>query len=304
MNTRGIVATGRLLTGGNGAAFAPTDEEIRRIVTYWDIIDIPAINGIGQSLSGALKVLAQAGLVVQTPIQMPSPESQTEPQEGLTRINGLTCPEWIDFQREAAARFAEHLNNKTDIHWSYSHAAGGSNADIEAPEVAVLGFYDALPVPGAEVPFEDILEFKDRRRAELLAFRSEMDEIYIEFRELTKVSDISLATTKAHERIERRLIDLNNLMNEGLVAKAIGSMEIYLNLPTSALAAIVTSATAAYTGVTDAKELITIGTIGGIAANALLALSKRRIRKSQRVESKLGDFAYAYDVKRQLRGVN
>jgi Family of unknown function (DUF6236) len=38
--------------------------------------------------------------------------------------------------------------------------------------------YKALPVPPEDVALADILGFRDRRRAELLAFRNAMDDLY------------------------------------------------------------------------------------------------------------------------------
>ena len=52
--------------------------------------------------------------------------------------------------------------------------------------------YNALPVPSDDVSFEEILEFKVRRAAELQEFRSELDALYLS---LIESADIPRAMT-------------------------------------------------------------------------------------------------------------
>jgi Family of unknown function (DUF6236) len=54
------------------------------------------------------------------------------------------------------------------------------NGDLEVDKGAFIELYRAVPVPDRNVPLNDILEFKQKRRDELLLLRNEIDNIFFE----------------------------------------------------------------------------------------------------------------------------
>ena len=51
--------------------------------------------------------------------------------------------------------------------------------EVEAGRGALVSLHRALPVPDQDVPLDDILKFKEKRRPELLALRATLDDAYL-----------------------------------------------------------------------------------------------------------------------------
>jgi len=54
------------------------------------------------------------------------------------------------------------------------------DGDLEVDKGAFIELYRAVPVPDRDMPLNDILEFKQKRRDELLLLRNEIDNIFFE----------------------------------------------------------------------------------------------------------------------------
>lgn len=90
-----------------------------------------------------------------------------------------------------------------------------------APDKAVaLTLYDALPVPTAEVPYEDVLNFKNRRSDELLALRSFLDELGLQ----ASQGIGGLAETVAMRKFDSALANYNKAIAEQNFAKKLRSI--------------------------------------------------------------------------------
>ena len=61
------------------------------------------------------------------------------------------------------------VQNARTFQWS-------SDAAVEGRGLQVT-LFRAVPVPDREMPFQDILQFKEKRRDELLAFRAHIDSL-------------------------------------------------------------------------------------------------------------------------------
>jgi hypothetical protein len=70
---------------------------------------------------------------------------------------------------------------------------------------------NALPVPDANVPIPDIIEFKERRRDELLNLHQCLDETY---QEILSSPDPSLANKSAVERLKRSIAEVESVCSE------------------------------------------------------------------------------------------
>jgi hypothetical protein len=62
------------------------------------------------------------------------------------------------------------------------------NGDLEVDKGAFIELYRAVPVPDRNVPLNDILEFKQKRRDELLLLRNEIDNIFFELNSANNVA--------------------------------------------------------------------------------------------------------------------
>lgn len=82
----------------------------------------------------------------------------------------------------------------------------------------------ALPVPAADVVLDDVLEFRRRRRAELLAFRASMDAMY------RLVASVNTATSfeRAASTVKAALTDLRRITSESSIKFVKGGFEARL----------------------------------------------------------------------------
>ena len=286
MKARGVVVTGHLLEGG-GLRLGPSDADLRRFITYWDLINIPIVNGISWGNSE----LEKTGVVIRSKVTMPQP-SLEKPTEGGS-INGLSHPDWIDFQRLACVEVVKYLNEHSDIHWGYGQAGGELilPAYISEPKIDAIsvGLYDCLPVPSEDTPIEKILDFKAKRQAELASLRIAMDEIQDE---LIKAEDTSRAFAKAKDKLTVSINDINKVMHEEKWKKRFSSLETFINLPSAAgVALLVGSLTGS----------IEIGGLAGLGASAVLSLTKKMVPQAYTLNKTVKDFAYIHSIGSELK---
>lgn len=146
------------------------DDELRAHLTLWDRLDWPVVGNF--------------------PITEPTPDAQLLRDaevlyvsqvnfmgNGAKKSDLLRLGELVFDVREGqeAGRWALASSMERDL----SNVTALPNAGIKAEGRALLVRLNAaIPVPTAEVPIHEILEFKDRRKAELLALRAHIDSIY------------------------------------------------------------------------------------------------------------------------------
>lgn len=75
-----------------------------------------------------------------------------------------------------------------------------NSAHFEAGKGALVELHRAIPIPKSDVPLNEILEFKERRRDELLALRHHLDKL---LSEVTAASDV-------HEALQKQLKEVDS----------------------------------------------------------------------------------------------
>lgn len=70
---------------------------------------------------------------------------------------------------------------------------------------ALLKLLSAVPIPDASVALEDVLEFRERRRDEMRALRSQIEEFYLD---VVSVEDQGAALLRYSERIDQACVDV------------------------------------------------------------------------------------------------
>lgn len=89
-----------------------------------------------------------------------------------------------------------------------------------------------LPVPVGDTPLVDILEFKERRRAEIEAFRIHMDDIY---QRIISSADIARAKTTEIGRLENAIKDLDASLRESGIKRFAGNIRNTINMDFSGI---------------------------------------------------------------------
>jgi hypothetical protein len=199
---RGIVITPnyKILNNGGGIQLAGGVDPInlRNYLLFWDKIDYPVNNMIHVGGGPDIDFLIQEGIAKSTEIRFQKMEAH---ENGLLFI--------------ASQMAAYDQNNKLEQEeWSIAQPTDVlliPNADAKPQGCLEFELYQAVQIPTAEVPLQDVFEFKKRRLPELIALRDSMDSIVDQ---IMGSQDIPKRKNKALNRLHRNLNDFNRVMKE------------------------------------------------------------------------------------------
>jgi hypothetical protein len=88
--------------------------------------------------------------------------------------------------------------------------------------VIEVELYQALPVPAADVPIHDILQFRSKRKDELGAFRLSMDALY---QKVLASPDGARAMDSAITEVKRSLDNIHRVLDETRMSRAVSSLK-------------------------------------------------------------------------------
>lgn len=163
----------------------------------------------------------------------------------------------------------DFLDRKEPGRWSLARGENSISFPEEQMETRrglLLQFYDALPIPDKEVPLESVLEFRARRRAELLSLRHHIDDIYLE---VLASPDKDLAAISALTAFDKSLSDHIKVSQEAPFRMRLSGLDIKFDWKTIGVGiASHTGATAA--GLPLASALLAAG---GLAAMSMLSVT-------------------------------
>jgi len=98
-----------------------------------------------------------------------------------------------------------------------------------------IKFMNILPIPRWDVPINDILRFKRRRKDELLHFREIIDNIYREISIAENEREIKQTVLSYKENIERKVAELRKTMKEENIKTVLGAFKSLLDIKSPAL---------------------------------------------------------------------
>lgn len=284
MATRGLVLVpdfsadiGRNYLEIRNVGSGPMEERVRQYLSYWDKFDLPDNPIIAFCLSPDLEFLRSEGIVRKT--------------NARPNFSGGAAELWVRCQLEAW-----RLNESTEP-GQWSLAQQGDIFWLPEDEqirtrIIEATWYASLPGPGADVPFQEILEFKRRRASELQALRSEMDELFLS---VIKSGDIPRASTAALERVQAALANINAAARESWSSRIMSTMKVEIAIPNVVVGAVVGAGTASQLSLP-----IALGAGLGAVASAVkfeLKQSGARVKGA----SGLSGLAYAYKVACELK---
>ncbi len=213
MNKKGIVISPPfepILTGGIRCGGDPDPLELRKYILYWDEIDYPTNNLIHVS-SHDIDYLESTGVLKRTRVIF-----QGEINSGRG--------EFFIAAQEAA--LAENQKKEPGV-WSIAQL---SQKPFYTQSFATTGIefelYDVLPIPAVDTPFDEILEFKNKRSDELSAFRCYIDEI---IENIIASKDIPRAKNVQVARLELAIKDIDRVLNESTFKRTTGNLKSVIN---------------------------------------------------------------------------
>lgn len=178
------VGSNRLMVTSSGL----DPQEIRFALLFWDKFDFPTSNLVHIENCGTADYLAKCGLLTRTVIR-----------SGGGEMSEIIRSIFLDAYRD--------LSKREPGCWSI--ATGEKSIvflddDLTPGNGALLKLHRTLPVPDKDVPLADILEFRQRRRSELLALRHHLERIY---QKIALAEDSALAMNTEVEALNAAVDD-------------------------------------------------------------------------------------------------
>lgn len=206
--------------------------ELRFAALFWDVIDVPT--GMIYGSSPDLDFLSEAGLVQRSHITHHDPSGG----EGFFNMEEIASNDPI------AAMLANDCVSPGL--WSVQH--GTRNESVGLPRqndsnAVVFKLHSVIPIPDKDVPLEDVLLFKQRRSAELMALQAHLSDLYLkigsspnpELAESVELTKLQLAISD-HIRVARessmalRLIGFKAKIDRTTAASAYAAYALAGNL--------------------------------------------------------------------------
>ncbi|MFK8328488.1 DUF6236 family protein [Pseudomonas sp. BJa5] len=280
---RGLIVFSPSSVTGNSFNLASTNldqQELRSSLLYWDKLAWPKNNFIYTPNTAEIDELVRIG-VMQTP---------TLPLSGGGAVEDVMT---------AAHEYAlTYFENQAPGIWSAGEGINSFVNNNTAPPKSHSGtglsLYNALPVPSADVPLVEILDFKDRRRAELLIFRAHLDAMA---KEISSAGDSVDSLGIALKDLDAACSDLIKVTREWQFPVKLANVKASMNFN------LATSASAAVTAWKNADSFNLDNTEKAIAAVAAGVASNFKINADvsfQKIKRPASPFKYLYQVTREL----
>lgn len=189
---RGLVVSPPIELSGVSMKFESISldqQELRSNLLFWDTLDFPSNNLIHIPLGPDEEFLEQEGILKRTHIEMTGSFSGIEPYlrphlEAYRRLDAKNPGKWSLATGPRSIRFPP--------------------SELNVNRGALVRLYGLIPVPDAEVPLVDLLEFRQKRRSELLTLREHLEQIY---QRIVSAGDGELALESELNALERAITD-------------------------------------------------------------------------------------------------
>ncbi|MGA8134497.1 MAG: DUF6236 family protein [Pseudomonas gingeri] len=252
-------------------------QELRTSLLYWDRLSMPTSNLIHIAPEQDTQFLIDSGVLY-------------TPKFNLSGDFGkaiATIPSLALIEYEKANRGM----------WSLG---GGENSILVESGFSIsdagvsLKLYNAMPAPAPEVPLAEILQFKQKRRDELLAFRSHIES-------LTKEIESS---TDSEAELNRKLSDLDKSCSDLTSVCREWQFPIYLTHLKASLNFSLAKASGTAVSVWAATGSLALPITARVVSSGFAALASALEIKSdinfQNIKRPSSPFRYVYEVQKNL----
>ncbi len=178
--------------------------ELRKYLLFWDMIDYPKNSAIDMGLSTDMQFLLDSGVLKRTFYHFPG---------------GLVDAKVFIQAQENAFQINEH---KEAGQWSLAQLSEKQfyTSNIQKPSIE-FELFNSLPIPDKNVPLDKILEFKQKRYDELIAFRTYMDELYLN---IINSQDIPRSKIHTIDKISQSLKEIDTLLKESKISRVLNHL--------------------------------------------------------------------------------
>lgn len=157
-----------------------------------------------------------------------------------------------------------------------------------------LAFQNCLPSPGDDVDLVKIVKFKQKRYAELLAFRKEIDGLENDLKTAESDEDRKLSMVKFSEGIQTHLIDIQRLLGESRMDWVLKSFSSLLDFKKKEIVGTIGTLGIAGAGVVAHLPLAALGAGAAVLTGTIIS-SFRNINRTVQGNS----FGYVYYAEKE-----
>jgi hypothetical protein len=294
--SRGIVIGQRINSNSTQINGSIETEDIVRWLLYWDKIAYAGLGLNGASISGnhsaSIKYLESLGVFSSEIVDIQSLGSLTvpKPEPGIT-IMGVAGNQFPIVAAATRIKLCKTLSEKTGNIWTLGQSGSEELAlsGIEkSKELLDIRLNSGLPVPSEDTPFEDILNFKEKHKAELERLRYALDVLR---ENVLSSNDERRALDLAMREISISLADMNKAMSSSGINVLTQAISLYTENPSI-------SFWSALGGVIGASQGIPyeVSAGAGIAIPTAFTFIKRNVLGGHSLPTPESDFSYAFKV--------
>lgn len=190
-------------------------QAIRSSLLFWDKLDFPINNMILFVDNADMVFLASSGVLSRTKVDLQgsfgSDVLKTVYTKAFRMLDQNEPGKWSLASLDNSEQFAEN--------------------ELEEGRGVLVQLHHGIAVPDREVPLQDILEFRERRRDELLSIRHNLNKIYLD---VISSGDIPLALNSAINALQKAVSDHLKVVEESRLKFRWSSIGANLNIALSA----------------------------------------------------------------------
>ena len=190
-------------------------KDLIKYLVYWDKIEYPYNNMVSISIwDEELRLLIEQGILSRRRIQ-------------FDFIDGDVGKLFLETQLTAFNDCCQNAGEQWTIAQEIDELYLPINKN-EMEKVVEFNLINSLPVPINTTPIYEILDFKERRKDELLKLRTHLDNIYTD---IINAEEMQKEYQKRITEISTNLYDLNRLFREHRIKTRIDSLKSYFRNP-------------------------------------------------------------------------
>ncbi|XNY07042.1 DUF6236 family protein [Sinorhizobium meliloti] len=229
-------------------------QQLRLNLLLWDRLSYPKQPFIEIGLGPEAEFLERERILERTPVSVPG---------GLGGII-LTQAHYECFRT---------LDRKEPGKWSLATIEGSDSAvptaSLEEGRGVLVRLLNAIPVPDRDVPLDDVLNFKSKRRSELTALRVHLEDVY---QRIVEAADPELKLETELARLQTALEDHIKVSREWKVGLKLADLSANLNI-----AGAVAGTIASYTMGLPLLQSVVSGVVPAISVDAGAGLARRHV---------------------------
>jgi hypothetical protein len=166
-------------------------QELRAALLFWDRLDLPYERHLPFGVNPDMEFLKQEGILEHSTVRLAGPWND----EGIARAAFLGT---LDARERAQPGQWSLARGERSLSFADERQVPEGGASFELHQV--------IPVPDRQVPFDDILSFKQKRSGELKALRHHIEEVVLAIaaapdQDLAKATEISKLDTALADHI-------------------------------------------------------------------------------------------------------